>query len=114
MKRRKSLWYLIVTLIIVGIVMVIAITLTAASFGRYSLDFAWMFGLATILVLMHILEELKDNMLAKKIFTVLVGGLMIISIFVNALDSINSERNFFRMFNTKEYFELQSTICFWE
>lgn len=113
-QKNKALWATLLSLITVGLIMVIIITLMAASYGRYSLDFAWMFALATILTLLYIMEEVKSNEFARKLLTVITGTCITISIFANALESINSEKNLFKILNTGEYYKLQSTICFWE
>lgn len=113
-QKSKTLWSTIFSLTFVGILMVITITLMAASYGRYSLDFAWMFVLAGILTLFFIKEEIKKSKIASKIFTIIVVGGILISSVVNSLESINSEKNLFRSLNTVNYYKLQSTICFWE
>lgn len=113
-QKNKALWTTLLSLITIGLIMVIVITLMAASYGRYSLDFTWMFALATILTLLYIMEEIKENEFARKLFTIITGTCIIISIFANMLESINSEKNCFKFFNTQEYYKLQSMISFWE
>lgn len=114
-QRSKTLWNTMLTTIIIAIIMVSLTTVMAGGcYGRYSIDFAWMFIITSILVLLCIFEEIKQNEIAKKLFTVIVGACMIISIFLNALESINSEKNLFKRMNTQEFYRLQSIISFWE
>lgn len=113
-QKNKRIWNTIIAITIVGITMMIAVILCAASYGRYSLDFAWMFVLSTILILLCIYDFIKEHDFAKKIFEIVVGACIILSIFFNSLESINSERNFFKVFNNTRYHKVKSSICFWE
>lgn len=113
-KDNKNLWNTILSLSIVASLMVCVITLMAASYGRYSLDFVWMYGIAVILLLLYILDKIKENEFGKKIFTAVVTTCITISVVFNALESINSEKNLFKLVNTVKFYEVQSTICFWE
>lgn len=113
-QKSKKTWTTIITLVIVGMIMVMLITKENGSYGRYSLDFAWMFALSTILTLHCIYDFVKDNDFTKKIFELVVGACIIMSIFFNSLESINSERNFFIEANNTRYHKVKSSICFWE
>ena len=112
--KEKKLWFYTIYTLGIAILMVCAITLVAASFARYSIDFAWMFSIITIVILLFIYEKIKENDFAKKIFKIIVGGLIILSIFTNSFDGITAETQYFKSRNYNKYYKIKSAICFWE
>lgn len=104
----------ILTLLGGGILMVIVITIMAASYGRYSLDFVWMLSLATLLFVFWLQEKMKDHEIANKVCQIVIEGLFILSFTWNSLISISSEKPAFRIRNTVEYYQVYSSVCFWE
>ncbi len=115
MKRENKLTTkIILHLIITGLLMVAIITIMAASYGRYSLDFAWMFSLATLLFAIWIGDKIKENEFASKLYKTIVFILLASSFILNSLLSVSSEKPSFKIYNPVKYYELHSSICFWE
>lgn len=65
-----KLWRLIRNSLIVALIMIIVITLLAASYERYSLDYTWMVVWPAIAMMLLIYDLIKENELVRKMFEI--------------------------------------------
>ena len=78
-KNNKSLWSLIRNMLILGLFLIGIETLLAGIVYRYMLDFAFLFNLASIMIIFYIYDEIIKNKEVKKNYCRIISFLMIIS-----------------------------------
>lgn len=113
-KEKKELWNLMIWSLIIGIVMIIAIILVAASYIRYELDFAWMFLIPTIMLMLVIHEEIKDNEKIKKAYETIVALIILLGVTINLAVGFMSEAKINKRYKPEQFDLLRSKISFWE
>ena len=109
--QNKELKRLIASLLCVGLIFVVFISLKAGSTGRYLLDFAWLFMLCGILIFMEILQNLKTEegkMVLGKVFHVIVCFTVIFHL-LSGFCTIGG-KNSMRQNSPKQYFEAEYTV----
>lgn len=100
--------------LIVAIIMIVAITLLAASYQRYALDFTWMIVWPAIIIVLLIHELLVDNDLLKKIYEKLIFIATLICVLTTLAMSIKSEANNIEKYSTEIYDNIAASMMFWE
>lgn len=113
-EKDSGLWKGIRNSIGVAILMVIVITLLAASYQRYALDYAWMLIIPAIIVTMTIYELAKNNEILQKIFEILLTGIAIFCIIENLAIAITSEWDSTQKLSTQLYDQMKYSTMFWE
>lgn len=109
--ENKEFKIFVTSLLVVGLIFAVFISLKAGSTGRYLLDFAWMFVLCGISIFMEIWKNLKTDegkIILGKVFNVIVCYTLIINILSSfcVVGGVNSMKN-----NTpKQYFDAEYTI----
>ena len=58
-EKSKELWQNIIMFIIVGVLIICALTIMGGTFARYSLDFEWLLSISAVLVASFIIEKLR-------------------------------------------------------
>lgn len=107
MKKNEGLYKYILSLILIGCFLIMIETSFAGIAGRYMLDFAWMFNLATVLIVMFMHSEYCPNEKCEKIFINLLLFSVIICIFINFQFALIGEEENFMRFNTEGYYRLK-------
>ena len=100
--------------LIIGIAMIIAIILVAASYIRYELDFAWMFLIPAIMLMLVIHEEIKDNEKIKRAYETIVALIIILGVIINLAVGFMSEAKINIRYKPEQFDLLRSKISFWE
>ena len=100
--------------LIVAIIMIVAITLLAASYQRYALDFTWMIVWPAIIIVLLIHELLVDNDLLKKIYEKLIFIATLKCVLTTLAMSIKSEANNIEKYSTEIYDNIAASMMFWE
>lgn len=112
--KNIQLWRLIRNSLIIALIMIVVITLVAASYERYSLDYTWMIVWPAIAIMLTLHEILKENNIAKKIFEKVCSIATIICICVSLAMAVKSESNFIEKGATKDYDDIATDMMFWE
>lgn len=109
-----KLWRLIRNSLIVALIMIIVITLLAASYERYSLDYTWMVVWPAIAMMLLIYDLIKENELVRKMFEIVCTIATIICICVAMAMAIKSESRYAEYFSSEQYDNISQSMMFWE
>lgn len=109
-----KLWRLIRNSLIVALIMIIVITLLAASYERYSLDYTWMVVWPAIAMMLLIYDLIKENELVRKMFEIVCTIATIICICVAMAMAIKSESSYAEYFSSEQYDNISQSMMFWE
>ena len=111
--ENQELKTFIKTILTVGLIFVIFISLKAGSTGRYLLDFAWLFMLCGICIFMEILKSLKTDE-GKKILEKVLCVIVCYTLIINMLSSfcIIGGVNSMKHNAPKQYYDAEYTIMF--
>ena len=94
--------------------MICIITLAAASYERYSLDYTWLIVWPAIAIVLMIYDEIKDNVLIKKIFERIFAFATVICVCTAMAMAIRSEKPYSEYYSTQTYDNISSSMMFWE
>jgi len=109
--ENKDFKIFITSLLTVGLIYAIFISLKAGSTGRYLLDFAWLFVLCGICIFMEILKNLKTEE-GKKILEKVLYIIVCYTLIINILSSfcIIGGVNSMKHNSPKQYFDAEYTV----
>jgi len=112
--NKKEIKILVTTLILVGLILCVFVSMQAGSTGRYFLDFAWMFVLAGIMIFMSFYENYKSNE-SKQVLTKIFTIIMIFTVIINILFGFSQIGSNGMMYSSPEmYFNVDYSISIWK
>ena len=113
--KNKELKVFSTSLIIVGLIFAIFISIKAGSTGRYLLDFAWLFVLCGIIMFMEIFKQLKTDE-GKNILGKVFNLIFIYTIIINCLLSfcVIGGSNSMKSNSPEKYFNAEYTVMFFK
>lgn len=112
--KNIHLWRLIKRSLIIAIIMIITITLLAASYERYSLDYTWMIVWPSLAIMLIVHEIVNKNDIIKKMFERICMVTTIICICTSMAMALKSESNYAEYVSTKKYDDIAESMMFWE
>ena len=104
---------LIWTLFWVSIFIAVLSVSMSGSVERYLADYAWMFILNAILIV-NIFDDSYKNEETKELLQKIISYMTVFSFIVAILFGIVSEKSYLKNNSTKQYYETEYTVCFWE
>ena len=107
MIKNKPLYHIALLSPIFAIIIIIADTQMAGILARYICDFAWLFTLSTIIIILTLLKENKLNKTIKNLIIVLIFLAIVLNI-LNYLDG-----NYLYKLNQELFYKLYYMFMFW-
>lgn len=101
-------------LIVVALIICIANIVLAGTLQRYSMDYAWLFNIASFIIVFIIANNVKSPV-TKKYLLKLTLILTLYMFFINFIvGAVVSESNFLEVLHPSQYYFIRYSICFWE
>ena len=102
--------------ILIAVALIICITniVLAGTLQRYSMDYAWLFNIASFIIAFMIANTVKSPV-TKKYLLKLTLILTLYMFFINfVVGAVVSESNFLEELHPSQYYFIRYSICFWE
>ena len=116
-KKFKSeaglLWYSMISMILFGLIIMVATVLAAGIHPRYETDFMWMFVLPALILGYYSYYFSKENKTLQRVVNKIVCMLMVLTISGSLLISFTGENNRFFENNTTIYYFIKDILQFW-
>lgn len=109
----KKMLNFILSCIVIGLLLLCFTASFAGNAGRYAMDFAWLFNIATILILCFIYEKIIDNDVAKSIYLRIILFCVLISSTMSYFMAFTGENGLMAVFNIKRFYDLKYLFSFW-
>lgn len=112
--KEKNAYKFTCIIIVVALIICITNIVLAGTLQRYSMDYAWLFNIASLNIIFMIANNLKSSTIKKYLLKIIII-LTLYMLFANFIvGAVISESNLLKMLYPKQYYFIRYSICFWE